>query len=790
MSKLEGSIERVRYYNEENGYTIASFYLNYQERKKIPAEYNHLDSNIIVVGFFDRKPIEEEEFILDGDFVIDKKYGFQFKIKNFERKQIDNKTQLIFFFMSDLFKGIGPTKAALIVNTLGEKAIEKIRNDKKVLDDLKLTNEEKDRIYQTIVDDYDNQKNFIFLLNHGITVTTAKKIINHFDSSSLIETISNNPYCLIDRIERFGFAKADNLALSLGFSLNNPYRIKALINYSLKEYLYRSGNSYIDKDELYYRTKEIINDELNLDTYNEYLNSLAGDKKIIIDSLKRIFDYYSYQEEIELALDIKERINNKKIKKYKNDQIEEAFKRVEEENAFPFSKEQKEAILKAFMAPLVIITGGPGTGKTTIVHAVIKMYIYLNNDNEKLISSIALLAPTGRAAKRLNETTNLDASTIHRYLGYDGEGHFEYSKYNKTTSRLIIVDEASMMDTDLAYHLFTSSSDNARFIIVGDVDQLPSVGPGQVLNDLINSKLIETIYLNTIHRQANDSTIINLAHNINEGYLPTDILEKQKDRNFIVTDNENLPKLTTDLAYKALQKGKTIADIQILIPQYRGNCGIDNINKLLQERINPKGEKDKEVIYGANHYRVGDKVIQLINRVEKKVMNGDIGYISSINYEGNNFKSLAVTFDTLIVEYEKDELDDLNLAYAVSIHKAQGSEFDVVILPLTFQYYAMLKRKLIYTAVTRAKSTLILIGDPNSLSHGIKNIERERQTILKEKILELDNQLSIDEKLKELDQKYQEDSSSNRDEIEINDLEDEIDINNIESEIGEKEFKI
>ncbi len=790
MSKLEGSIERVRYYNEENGYTIASFYLNYQERKKIPTEYHHLDSNIIVVGFFDRKPIEEEEFILDGDFVIDKKYGFQFKIKNFERKQIDNKTQLIFFFMSDLFKGIGPTKAALIVNTLGEKAIEKIRNDKKVLDDLKLTNEEKDRIYQTIVDDYDNQKNFIFLLNHGISVTTAKKIINHFDSSSLIETISNNPYCLIDRIERFGFAKADNLALSLGFSLNNPYRIKALINYSLKEYLYRSGNSYIDKDELYYRTKEIINDELNLDTYNEYLNSLVDDKKIIIDSLKRIFDYYSYQEEIELALDIKERINNKKIKKYKNDQIEEAFKRVEEENAFPFSKEQKEAILKAFTTPLVIITGGPGTGKTTIVHAVIKMYIYLNNDNEKLISSIALLAPTGRAAKRLNETTNLETSTIHRYLGYDGEGHFEYSKYNKTTSRLIIVDEASMMDTDLAYHLFTSSSDNARFIIVGDVDQLPSVGPGQVLNDLINSKLIETIYLNTIHRQANDSTIINLAHNINEGYLPTDILEKQKDRNFIVTDNENLPKLTTDLAYKALQKGKTIADIQILIPQYRGNCGIDNINKLLQERINPKGEKDKEVIYGANHYRVGDKVIQLINRVEKKVMNGDIGYISSINYEGNNFKSLAVTFDTLIVEYEKDELDDLNLAYAVSIHKAQGSEFDVVILPLTFQYYAMLKRKLIYTAVTRAKSTLILIGDPNSLSHGIKNIERERQTILKEKILELDNQLSIDEKLKELDQKYQEDSSSNRDEIEINDLEDEIDINNIESEIGEKEFKI
>ena len=291
---------------------------------------------------------------------------------------------------------------------------------------------------------------------------------------------------------------------------------------------------------------------------------------------------------------------------------------MEEENAFPFSKEQKEAILKAFIAPLVIITGGPGTGKTTIVHAVIKMYIYLNNDNEKLISSIALLAPTGRAAKRLNETTNLDASTIHRYLGYDGDGHFEYSKYNKTTSRLIIVDEASMMDTDLAYHLFTSSSDNARFIIVGDVDQLPSVGPGQVLSDLINSKLIETIYLNTIHRQANDSTISNLAHNINEGYLPSDILEKQKDRNFIVTDNENLPKLTTDLAYKALQKGKTIADIQILIPQYRGNCGIDNINKLLQERINPKGEKDKEVIYGANHYRVGDKVIQLINRVEKK----------------------------------------------------------------------------------------------------------------------------------------------------------------------------
>ena len=465
---------------------------------------------------------------------------------------------------------------------------------------------------------------------------------------------------------------------------------------------------------------------------------LEQEKRIFIDQNQNIFDYANYLAEVDLAIELSSLLKNERngeegIPQYDQAEINKIFEKIKDESYIEFSPEQEEAIKMAFTEPIVIITGGPGTGKTTIVHAILKMYLKLNQDNSTLAEAIALLAPTGRAAKRLKESTNMPASTIHKFLGYQGENYFQYSKTNRTNARLIIVDEASMMDLPLASRLITSMHKSARIIIVGDVDQLPSVGPGQVLKDLIDSKEIKTIRLNKIHRQAADSSIIKLAHNVNEGILPENLLEKLKDRNFIVTSNDALPSMVVDLYKKAIEKGKSIKDTQVLIPMYKGEAGINEINNRIQEAVNPLNDQE-ELKHLNRIFRLQDKVIQLVNRAEKGVMNGDIGYVSGFIRKNDKISGIEVNFDLHVVSYEIEELDDLTLAYAISIHKSQGSEFELVIMPFTSQYYVMLKRKLIYTGITRAKKTLLLIGDPQAMSFGIRRIEIERKTILKEEL--------------------------------------------------------
>ena len=473
-----------------------------------------------------------------------------------------------------------------------------------------------------------------------------------------------------------------------------------------------------------------------------------------IIAFKIIYDYNNYLAEVDLAKEIASFLKDERsasgIKKYEQDEIEKIFTKIKKESHIEFSPEQEEAIKMAFTEPIVIITGGPGTGKTTIVHAILKMYLRLNEDNSTLAEAIALLAPTGRAAKRLKESTNMNASTIHKFLGYQGENYFEYSKTNKTSARLIIVDEASMMDLPLASRLITSMHTDARLIIVGDVDQLPSVGPGQVLKDLIDSKEIKTVRLTKIHRQAEDSSIINLAHNVNEGILPENILDKLSDRNFIATSSEALPSMVVDLYQKAIEKGKSIKDTQVLIPMYKGDAGINEINNRIQEAINPFTELG-ELKHLNRVFRINDKVIQLVNRAEKGIMNGDIGYVASFIIKNEKIAGLEVNYDLIKVPYTLEELDDLTLAYAISIHKSQGSEFDLVIMPFTNSYYIMLKRKLIYTGITRAKKTLLLIGDPSAMQYGIRRIEIERRTILKEEIKKYLHATSIKQELSKLE---------------------------------------
>ena len=749
MDIVSGIIHKVNYYNEENGYTVAVIEVDSKHKNILVKKGKLYSNNLTVIGTFDRKPYKDEEYSFEGEYFKDPKYGLEFKFITFSRKEINNRYGVISYLTSDLFPGIGPKAAEEVVDKLGVNAVELIRANKDVLDQTNLTKKQKNTIYEGIVNDHNSQEIVIFLLSHGISINMAHKIVAALGNSAL-ELIRENPYILMEKIERFGFKKNDAFALSIGISPTSLIRLTAATSYILQEAIYNSGDSYITKTNIYEAMTSYLKQELDHELFENLLKLLVSKKKIYVDEQNNIFDYIMYKQENMLAEEIVKLLKgirnpNKPLKQYSSKELDQAFKAVQETTSIEYNKEQLIAIRSAFTEPLTIITGGPGTGKTTIVNAILKMYVELNNQQVVVINDTALLAPTGRAAKRLAETTSVSAMTIHKYLGYQGGNIFTHSKSNPTSSKLVIIDESSMMDVQLAYRLFTALDPDARVIIVGDIDQLPSVGPGQVLKDLIDTKEIRTIRLNKIHRQAENSSIIKLAHSINEGHIPTNILDKFSDRVFIQTNNELLPQMLKDLIIKTLEKGKNIEkEVQILIPMYRGEVGINEVNNIVQELINPFTHELNEVKHFGRTLRLNDKVIQLVNRTDKKIMNGEIGFIDRIYYNLDKFEKLVVRYDTQKVTYTYDELEDINLAYAISVHKAQGSEFDIVIMPITTKHFIMLKRKLIYTAITRAKKTLMLIGDVTALRKGIYQFESSRKTILKDRIIELLNQKEID----------------------------------------------
>ncbi len=744
MESISGIITRINYYNPENGYTVVILELDYKDKTIAMKKSKIVGNTIALVGYFDREPHEMEEYTFDGDFVKDRNYGLQFKFNRFERKAIKTEQGIISYLSSDMFPGIGPKIAKTIVEKLGLNCLTLIKENENVLNKVNLTDKQKTVIKTGIISDQINQETVVFFLDNGISMDMAHKIISIFGDMAK-EMVLENPYILMEKIERFGFKKNDAFALKIGIKENSIVRLKALITYVLQESLYNVGNSYIAKIDLYDYTIKYLGQDIDVDVYDKVLEILSSNKKIYIDINKNIFDYKMYIQELELAVELSKILKGKrdlhqKMIKYDESDIYKNYYKIKNHSHLEFSKEQENAILSAFTEPIIIITGGPGTGKTTIVKAIIEMYLKLNKDNTTVADYIALLAPTGKAAKRLKESTQLPSMTIHKYLGYMGGNSFTYSKYNKTAAKLIIVDEASMMDLPLASRLITSMQDDARIIIVGDVDQLPSVGPGQVLKDLIDSREIKTIRLTKIHRQAENSSIIKLAHNINEGILPENILDKLNDRVFIATDNSHLSSILVDATSRYISRGYDIKkDLQILIPMYKGDCGINEINSKIQDLVNPLKDENEQIKHYGQVFRENDKVIQLVNRAEKGIMNGDVGYIHSFIYKDLKIIGLRIAFDQNIIEYSIEELEDLSLAYAISVHKAQGGEFDIVIMPISSKHFVMLKRKLIYTAITRAKKILILIGDVQIMQQGIRKIENNRKTILKNKLIEYIN---------------------------------------------------
>lgn len=735
--KLYGIINKVVYYNKDNGFGVISLKMNFSN-KEMSKYKDILYSNIITVTcLFDRQPIQDEKYTFIGEFV-ESKYGIQLKAESFIRKKQNSLESVVIYLSSDLFPGIGKVAATNIYNALGEECLEKIKNNKEVLDSVPGLNEvQKDTIYGGICLNSAKEEMVLELTELGLSLSLINRIINQLQEKA-VDVVKNNPYDLIDRVEGIGFIKADKIAKGLGVKDDDPIRLKAVTKFYLNKYTYETGDSYIEKNLLVESILNELNKEnevISKDKYLEVLDNLVLNGDVYVDDDNNIYDMNIYYSENTVASKIAELLKNETID-IDDNEILNIIEKLEDKNEITYNEKQKEAIKYALKENVVIITGGPGTGKSTVIKGIVDALIFYKSrfvSDDLIRSDIALLAPTGRASKRLNEVTGLHAQTIHRFLGYQGKNNFACGPENIVPNGIIIIDEMSMVDILLAARLLSSLKSDCKLIMVGDSDQLPSVAPGDVLCNLIESREIKTIKLDQIHRQAESSTIVQLANCINSGTLPENLLERQKDRNFIkLTDNIIIDNIITVIK-QAISKGMNLLkEIQILVPMYKGDNGIDAINDNIQKVFNPL--IDYELSYMGKKFRVNDKVIQLVNRSDKGVMNGDIGYVISLDIEKDEVHGLTVLYDFGPVDYEKEEIDDLNLAYAISIHKSQGSEFKTVIIPFTMKYFIMLKKKLLYTAVTRAKEFLIMLGSTEAIKLCTNRIEQKRKTKLVEKI--------------------------------------------------------
>ncbi len=740
MKYIQGIVKAIIFHSKENSFTIIKIEVTESTEDLTLFSY---DDYLTVTGYFPQ-PMRGEEIKFFGEFKEHSKYGLQYVVRSFEKLSDTSIPGLIEYLSSDLFKGVGPKTAINIVSALGKDAIKKIIKDKDVLDLVpKMNNKIKETIYKGIVENKASENTLIKLYGYGITPKTAMKIFKFYNEET-IAIIEKNPYQLIYDIEGIGFERADAIAKSLGFKEDDPLRVKAMIVYLYNLMGINYGHTFLYSEQLIEyllknlnKQKEIVSKE----SLEDYLEELIKENLFVREEDMIKLKTINYAEENiinkikELSEQPRPSLDEKKIENY--------ITLFEEISNIQYTKLQKKAIYSALESNLFILTGGPGTGKTTVIKGIVFVYckyhqipILYNNS----LFDIKLIAPTGRAAKRINEMTNLHAETIHRFLGYNYEGKFTFNKDNYVYGDVIIVDEASMIDVFLASQLFQAISPDTKIIIVGDEDQLPSVGPGQVLKDLIDSDMIDYTKLNTIHRQAENSNIIKLAHSINNAVLPSDITKTYDDRYFVPEKIESFEaRLINIVNYLQINGYDLHEDIQVLIPMYRGTSGIDNVNKLLQKEFNQN--TSKVIVHGEREFRIGDKVLQLTNQIEDNVMNGDQGVVIGIS-DGN---VLIVDFMGIEVAYKTSELINLKHAYAMSIHKSQGSEYKVVIMPVYRSYSIMLKRKLLYTGVTRAKEKLILIGDLSALKYGVEKVEAPRQSVLSDKIIDriLNNNVEI-----------------------------------------------
>ncbi len=731
MNYIQGTVKVNVYHNEDNSYTILKIKVTESTENLDLFSYDDTDY-ITITGYF-TKPMRGEEIKFFGEFREHPRYGKQYVVRNYEKISETSIAGLIEYLSSDLFKGIGIKTAMMVVQKLGKDTIKLVMNDKDILKTVpKLSEKQIEVIYDGIIENKASENILIKLYAYNITPKMAMKIYKFYQNET-IAVIEKNPYQLIYDIDGIGFERADEIAKKLGIEDNDPLRVKAMIIYLYNFMGNKYGHTYLYIDQLVDFLLKGLNKTTQIITEDEiikYIGELVVDKVFYKEKDVVTLNSIFHAEE-NIKNKIKELSTFNKIDALKVDKFIDLFEQV---NDITYTKLQRKAIHNALENNIFILTGGPGTGKTTVINGIVFVYckyhqIPILHDNS--LFDIKLVAPTGRAAKRMNESTKLHSETIHRLLGYSFDGKFEHNKDYPVDAKVIIVDEASMIDVFLASQLFQSINKDTKLIIVGDEDQLPSVGPGQVLKDLIDSDMISYTKLNTIHRQAQDSQIVSLAYSINQASIPEDIMKSYDDRYFVNETSKTFSSRITNIIDFMQNKGYNLfEDIQVLIPMYKGSTGIDYINKVIQEAYNPN--KEKSLQHGEREFRVGDKVIQLSNQIEDNIMNGDQGIVEGIVDGG-----LVVNFNENYVTYKTGDLINLKHAYAMSIHKSQGSEYKVVILPIFTNYHIMLKRKLIYTAVTRAKEILVIIGDIKALRYGVESLEETRQTLLKDKIIKV-----------------------------------------------------
>ena len=723
MNYIEGILKSYLFYNESNSYSV--FKIEITDTNE--PELIFYEPTIVICGFFPKLD-NANKYRFYGKLKSHPKYGTQYDAERYEKIMDNTYEGLIDYLSSGIVKGIGPKTAKRIIDTLGLDALELIANNQKVLNSVPKLNPKKIAdIHHSIVENRLMESTLVWLYGFQISPRMSMRIFQRYGLKT-IDKIQENPYILIDEVEGIGFKRADEIGLKVGFSYDSPLRISAVIYYLLQEYANKYGDTYILLNKLIEYTYSFL--RIDDDTYvsatliEQTIEDMKSDLKLaIIGNKIGLMSYF--QSETNIALSIK-KLNSRMKDEFNESVINNAISDFETFNGLMYTANQREAIFQALTNPFSIITGGPGTGKTTIVKGIVNVFMSMNSGDKLIKDKIKLAAPTGKAAKRMSEATDLPAITIHRLLGYDYSGHFSCDEYNTIDAKLIIIDESSMLDVMLADQLFKSIANNTKVVIVGDDNQLPSVGPGQVLTDLLGSNLVPTVKLFKIHRQASDSSIIQLAYDILNQKMTDNVLGNHYDRSYIRANESQVPSSIIQVIQEAIDSGFDLwEDIEVLIPMYKGECGIDNINKLLQDKFNC-ANKNQSITFGTKIFYYHDKVMQLVNQPEDGLMNGDLGIVSGIFDE----KEMLVDFSGNIVKYNVKDFDNLTLAYAISIHKSQGSEFKVVIMPVVRSYTIMLKRKLLYTAVTRAKERLVMIGDLYALKRGVLGIEPPRNTFL------------------------------------------------------------
>ncbi|MFW3517886.1 ATP-dependent RecD-like DNA helicase [Staphylococcus caprae] len=732
-SMIKGTVDAILFQNNDNFYTVL---------KVDTIETNEsFDSMPTVVGFLPNV-VEGDVYTFKGQVVEHPRYGKQLKAETFEKELPQTKDAIVSYLSSDLFKGICKKTAQNIVNALGENAINDILNHPEILQKVpSLPKKKQQQIAEQISANQESEKIMIRLHDLGFGPKLSMAIYQFYMSDTL-KILDENPYQLVYDIKGIGFNKADQLARNIGIAANSPERLKAGLLYILEEECIKQGHTYLPNSYVIDPTQEMLNDGTDVtiarETLEEMILQLSEEKKLILSDEQVSIPslYYSELKSVQNLYRIK--TNTTKLKEIEQSDLQMHIGEIESYNKVNYAASQKEALETAMNSKVMLLTGGPGTGKTTVIKGIVELYAEIHglsldyDDYNEDDYPVVLAAPTGRASKRLQESTGLEAMTIHRLIGWNQETQPEDILDNEINARLIIIDEMSMVDTWLFHQFLSAVPLDAQIIFVGDEDQLPSVGPGQVFKDLIDSKTIPRVNLTEVYRQQDGSSIIDLAHRMKMGE-PIDITQRFHDRSFINCTSDQIPDVVDKVVQSAVSKGYNMSDIQVLAPMYKGNAGIKRLNQVLQSILNPKKDDSREIEFGDVVFRKGDKVLQLVNRPNDNIFNGDIGVIVGIFWAKEN----ALNKDVLVVDFEGNEITftrqdllELTHAYCTSIHKSQGSEFPIVIMPIVKQYFRMLQRPILYTGLTRAKQSLVLLGDPQAFEIGLNTKGQERLTQL------------------------------------------------------------